>query len=62
MTTYFWSGSNHAGEIDGIAAAGRHVGVAVHELDQAGHARAALLRLCDRACVRVIANVQRNAS
>lgn len=42
---YFASGSNHEGEILGLAWTGRNVGVAVDALDKAGKAEAALLGL-----------------
>lgn len=58
--TYFWSGSNHAGEIDGLARAGRNIGVAIHQLDAKGQALGALLDLAPLS--RVVVNVQRNSS
>jgi hypothetical protein len=46
---YFASGSNHEGEVLGLADAGYNVGVAVHELDRQGAALRALLSLAKRA-------------
>lgn len=40
--TYFWSGSNHAGEILALAKHNKGIGVAVHDLDRGGRAMAAL--------------------
>jgi hypothetical protein len=42
---FFWSGSNHEGEIQGLASRGVHVGVSARELDADGRALAALLAL-----------------
>jgi len=59
---YFWSGSNHAGDIAGLADNGRHVGVAIHLLDKKGHALNELCSLPTDVQVRVTANVARNSS
>lgn len=52
--TYFWSGSNHAGEIRALAKHGQSIGVAVHQLDRRGRAMAALEALGP---ARVVVNV-----
>lgn len=58
--TYFWSGSNRAGEIVALAKHGQGVGVAVDALDKGGRALAALEDLAPRK--RIIVNVARNGS
>lgn len=40
--TYFWSGTNNAGEIKALAKAGRAIGVAVDALDKGGRAMRAI--------------------
>ena len=60
--TYFYSGSNHAGEILGLAEAQRHIGVAIHQLDKGGMAMKMLCSLPRFPSRRVVANVARNGS
>lgn len=55
--TYFWSGSNRAGEIFALARHRQHIGVAVDALDKAGRALKALLALAPAS--RVVVNVAR---
>jgi hypothetical protein len=43
--TYFWSGSNRAGEIAALAKHGKHIGVAVDALDKKGKALAELAKV-----------------
>lgn len=57
--TYFWSGSNHAGEIAALADSGKDLGVTVTELDKEGGAMAQLERLGD---YHVTLGVTRNSS
>lgn len=60
--TYFWSGSNHAGEIAGLSATNEHIGVAIHGLDRKGRSMRQLMAQAAGPRVRVVANVQRNSS
>lgn len=60
--TYFYSGSNHAGEIVGLAEQQRHIGVSINELDRAGSAMGVLRDLPRFPARRVVANVARNGS
>lgn len=62
QATYFWSGSNHAGEIDGILRNGRSVGVTIDKLDHDGRAVERLLAMRETPRVRVIGSVARNSS
>jgi aspartate/glutamate racemase len=56
--TYFWSGSNRAGEIDALAANGQEIGVAVDALDKAGDGERALCALgAERPLERIVVNV-----
>lgn len=51
--TYFWSGSNRAGEIAALAKHGLGIGVAVHALDVGGRGMAALLALAGHQRIEV---------